>query len=98
MHASWLPVELVELPSTLFEVLAMDASALQLLCQHKDTGEALPAQLAHALAGCMRAAHYSPALHQSMVRRQGAVVATGERSSWCTLPVCAAVTQPVAVL
>jgi Zn-dependent oligopeptidase len=68
MHASWLPVQLVELPSTLFEALVMDQSTLQLLCRHKETGEGLPAALADRLAAFMRAAHYSPALHQSMVR------------------------------
>lgn len=94
MHASWLPVDLVELPSTLFEGLAMDGSALQLLCQHKDTGEAMPLQLAHALAGCTRAAHYSPSLHQSMVRRQVGCVARGTQQLvhpvWVRCSVCPA--------
>lgn len=66
-HASWLPFELLELPSTLFEVLVMDPLTLQLLCTHQHTGEALPAELASSLARFMQATHYNPAVYQSMV-------------------------------
>jgi len=68
LHASWLPVELVEVPSTLFEALAMDSATLQLLCRHQQTGNHLPAPLADKLAQFMREAHYSPALYQGVVR------------------------------
>jgi hypothetical protein len=67
LHSTWLPVELLELPSTLFEALAMDASTLQLLCRHEGTGAALPAEFAGKLAASMHAAHYSPSLYQRVV-------------------------------
>jgi uncharacterized membrane protein YgcG len=69
LHATWLPVELLELPSTLFETLVMDASILQLLCRHEDTGDSLPAELAGKLAAFMAGTHYSPAFYQPVVSR-----------------------------
>jgi Zn-dependent oligopeptidase len=67
LHASWQPVELIEVPSTLLEVFVMDSSCLQLLGVHEDTGEALPQGLADRLAAFMRGAHYHPAGYQSVV-------------------------------
>lgn len=67
LHASWQPVELVEVPSTLFEAFVMESASLQLLCVHEDTGEALPHGLADRLAEFMRGAHYHPAGYQSVV-------------------------------
>lgn len=67
LHASWQPVELIEVPSTLFEAFVMDSSCLQLLGVHEDTREALPQGLADRLAAFMRGAHYCPAGYQSVV-------------------------------
>lgn len=67
LHASWLPIELLELPSTLFEVLALDPHTLQLLCRHQTTNEPLHEALAARLARFMQATRYHPALYQSVV-------------------------------
>ncbi|KAF6266429.1 hypothetical protein COO60DRAFT_453095 [Scenedesmus sp. NREL 46B-D3] len=62
MHVAWLPLEVLELPSSLFEAFCMDAACLQVLCRHSSTGQQLPADLAAKLAGFMRSSHYSPLL------------------------------------
>lgn len=59
-HATWMPLELLELPSTLFEEFAMQPACLQLLCTHPETGAQLPAALAAKLTAHIRSSFYSP--------------------------------------
>jgi hypothetical protein len=82
-HAAWLPVELLELPSTLFEALVQDPACLQLLLSGGAGGSidgaggrsdgvaaaatALPAGLATQLAALLRHVHYNPAAYQHTV-------------------------------
>jgi hypothetical protein len=71
LHAAWLPLEVLELPSTLFEMFSMDAACLQVLCRHSSSSSsssALPADLAARLAGFVRSSHYNPFLMQHTVR------------------------------
>lgn len=67
MHAAWLPLEILELPSTLFEGFCMDPKCLQVLCQHCVTGEPMPMKLATKLAKFMHASHYHPLMYQHTV-------------------------------
>jgi hypothetical protein len=71
MHAAWLPLEVLELPSTLFEAISMDAACLQVLCRHSSSGQQLPGDLAVKVARFIRSSHYNPLLMQQMVRRAG---------------------------
>jgi hypothetical protein len=67
MHAAWLPLEVLELPSTLFEAFSMDAACLQVLCRHSSSGEQLPADLAVSLAAFIKSSHYNPLMMQHTV-------------------------------
>jgi Zn-dependent oligopeptidase len=71
MHAAWLPLEVLELPSTLFEAVSMDAACLQVLCRHSSSGEQLPADLAVRLAAVIRSSHYNPLIMQHTVSSRG---------------------------
>jgi hypothetical protein len=84
LHAAWLPLEVLELPSTLFEAFSMDAVCLQLLCKHSSSGNALPADLAEKLAGFIRDSRYNPLLMQHMVRKfpQQLLLLYGVCNSW----------------
>jgi hypothetical protein len=67
MHAAWLPLEVLEVPSTLFEAFSMDVACLQVLCRHSSSGEQLPADLAVRLAAFIRSSHYNPLMMQHTV-------------------------------
>lgn len=69
LHAAWLPLELLELPSTLFESFCMDARCLQVLCSHQHTKEQLPFELAGKLARFIQDSHDNPLLLQHTVSR-----------------------------
>ena len=70
-QAPWLPVEVLELPSTLMEGLVMRPGTLRVMCRHRDSGEQLSMEMAEKLAKYMKAAWYNPVVYHHMVSRWG---------------------------
>jgi Zn-dependent oligopeptidase len=66
-HGCRCPLELLEVPSHIFERFAMHPASLRIICRHQATGDLLPEHLAAALAEHMRYHWYSPVQYQQQV-------------------------------
>lgn len=66
--ATRLPMELLELPSTIFESFAFHPTCLQVICCHEHTAEPLPAVLAAKWANSLRSRYCCPIQQQQLVR------------------------------
>lgn len=66
-HGCRCPLELLEVPSHIFERFAMHPASLRIICRHQATGDLLPEHLAAALAEHIRYHWYSPVQYQQQV-------------------------------
>lgn len=67
LHGSGAPLEVLEVPSSLFEHFAMHPRCLQVICRHSSTRQPLPLPLAQQLASHIRHTWYNPLTYQSKV-------------------------------
>jgi hypothetical protein len=67
LQAPWLPVEVLELPSSFLEHLVMSPECLALVARHRVTGAPLPSAAAGKLAAQIKDTYYSPLGLQHMV-------------------------------
>lgn len=71
LQAPWLPVEVLELPSSFLEQLAMSPECLRQVTRHRVTGALLPIAAARQLAALIKDTYYSPLGLQHMVSAVG---------------------------